>query len=148
MVDLMGDVLYMIFLETLREEMGGTYSPSAQATLNPYTSTWSIIWYVVTNEAMQQAIVDRANAEFKKLMENGTDAQHFNKVREAAVKSYENDIRTNSYWLNSLMMNERGFNSITGRKAALESLTLDQFNDFITNLYNGKNQIEIIGIAK
>ena len=148
MVDLAGDVLYMIFLETLREEMGGTYSPYASANLNPYTGTWTIIWNVVTNEEMKQAIIDRANAEFKKFMSEGTDQQHFAKVREAAVKSYENDVRTNNYWQNALLLNERGFNSITGRKAALESLTLNEFNKFVKSLYNGKNQIEIVGIAK
>ena len=148
MVDLVGDVLYMIFLETLREEMGGTYSPSAYASLNPYTKTWTISWYVVTNEEMQQAIIDRANAEFKKLMSEGTDMQHFAKVREAAIKAYENEVRTNSYWLNALLMKERGFNAITGRKAALESLTLKDFNKFIKSLYNGNNKIEIVGVAK
>lgn len=147
-IDLLGDVLYMIFLETLREEMGGTYSPYATASLNPYTSTWTLSWYVVTNEEMQQAIVDRANLEFKNLLAEGTDMQHFAKVREAAVKQLENNSRSNNYWLKTLLLKERGYDSVTGRKAYLESLTLDEFNNFIKNVYNGENQIELIGVAK
>lgn len=148
MVDLLGDVLYMIYLETLREEMGGTYSPRASASLNPYTSTWQIVWDVTANPDMYKEVVDRANVEFEKLMKNGTDMKHFSKVREAAVKVYENAVRTNSYWLATLLLNERGFNTEKDRKTILETLTLDEFNSFIKKLYNGKNRIEIIGIAK
>lgn len=148
LVDLTGDVLYMIFLETLREEMGGTYSPAAQANLSPYTSNWTINWYVVTTEEFQNAIVERANAEFNKLMKEGTDMTHFSKVREAAIKSYENEIRTNNYWLEALLLKERGFDPFKGRMEILQSLTLDDFNKFVTTLYNGQNQIEIVGVAK
>lgn len=148
MVDLVGDVLYMIYLETIREEMGATYSPAAQANLNPYTSSWQIVWYIITNEDMHKAVIERADSEFQKLLKKGTDQQHFNKVREAAIKQLENEVRTNSYWQGALMLNERGYNGITGRKEILESLTLKEFNSFMKNLYDGKNKIEIVGIAK
>ena len=148
MVDLIGDILGMVYTETLREEMGGTYSPDAVANLNPYDSTWQINWFVVTNEEVEKAIVDRANEEFNKLMTQGTDMKHFAKVREAAIKQYENSIRDNNYWLNALLLNQYGFNDVTGHKEALESLTLEEFNKFVTSLYDGKNKIELLGIAK
>lgn len=148
MVDFTGKVLAMIFIETLREEMGGTYSPSASASLNPYTQTWQIQWYIVTNEEVMKAIIDRANKEFADLMANGTDAEHFNKVKEAAIKKYENDYRTNNFWQTALLYEERGFKTINGYKEALQAITLDDFNKFVKDLYNGKNKIEIVGIAK
>lgn len=147
-VELIGNVLYMIYLETLREEMGGTYSPYAVADLNPYTSTWSIMWYVGTTEEMMEAIVNRANEEFNRLMQNGTDQQHFAKVREAALKQLENNERTNQFWKKALALDQFGFDTFSGKKEALENLTLEEFNKFIKTLYNGQNQVEIIGIAK
>lgn len=147
-INLLGDVLGMIFIETLREEMGGTYSPGVRAALNPYTGVWTVNWMVVTNEEVMQAIIDRANQEFTKLLTNGTDMQHFGKVKEAAIKTYENEIRTNSYWSNELLLVARGYKAIEGYKEALEALTLDEFNKFLTTLYNGENKIEIVGIAK
>lgn len=148
LVDFTGKVLSMIFLETLREEMGGTYSPSAAASLNPYLSTWTVNWYIITNEEVQEAINERANKEFTNLLQNGTDAAHFNKVKEAAVKKFENDERSNNFWLTRLMMQERGFDCIKGYKEIMESITLDDFNKFVKGLYNGQNKIEIVGIAK
>ena len=148
MIDLLGDVLDMIYTETLREEMGGTYSPSASAALNPYTSSWTVQYSIVTSEEYQQAIIERANSEFKKLMSEGTDMAHFSKVREAAIKQLDNYERNNQYWLGVLLWQQRGFDSYTGKRAALENLTLDDFNKFITSIYNGKNKIEIVGVAK
>ena len=148
MVDYLSDVLSMIFLETLREEMGGTYSPMAWATLNPYSSSWEVGWFVVTNEEVMTAITDRANAEFVKLLSQGTDLEHFSKVREAAIKSYENEVRTNKYWQRGLLYYENGFNHLQGVREAYDTITLDDFNAFVGKLYNGKNKIEILGVAK
>lgn len=148
LVRLMGEVLYMKYIETLREEMGGTYSPYAQAALNPYDSAWTLNWNIVTTDEMRQAIIDRANEEFQKLITEGTDNEHFSKVREAAINTYENDVRSNNYWLSALLLSENGYDTITNHKQILQSLTLDEFNNFLKTIYNGENQIEIVGIAK
>ena len=148
MIDLLGDILDNVFTATLREEMGGTYSPQCWSDFSPYNDVWSVNWFVVTNAEQQQAIRDRAMVEFNKVLANGASAEQFNKVKEAALKQYENNVRTNNYWNNSLLLLERGFNTITDHRAAIESLTLDEFNNFIKTLYNGKNRIEVVGDAK
>lgn len=148
MIDLLGDIVDNVFTATLREEMGGTYSPQCWSDFSPYNDVWSVNWFVVTNAEQQQAIRDRAMVEFNKVLANGASAEQFNKVKEAALKQYENNVRTNNYWNNSLLLLERGFNTITDHRAAIESLTLDEFNKFIKTLYNGKNRIEVVGDAK
>ena len=148
MIDLLGDIVDNVFTATLREEMGGTYSPQCWSDFSPYNDVWSVNWFVVTNAEQQQAIRDRAMVEFNKVLANGASAEQFNKVKEAALKQYENNVRTNNYWNNSLLLLERGFNTITDHRAAIENLTLDEFNKFIKTLYNGKNRIEVVGDAK
>lgn len=148
MIDLLGEVIYSKFLETLREEMGGTYSPMAVANLNPYTSRWTINWYVVTNEEMMQPIIERANKEFETIMKNGTNEVTFAKVREAAIKQFENNERTNSFWTDALVLDVNGFDEVTGYRETLDTMTLADFNKFVTTLYNGQNKIEIVGVAK
>ena len=39
---------------------------------------------------------------------------------------------------------ERGINDIDGHKAAIENLTLADFNNFLKTLNVGKNRIEVI----
>ncbi|MDE5644624.1 MAG: insulinase family protein, partial [Muribaculaceae bacterium] len=72
-VDLIGDILSNIFTDTLREEEGGTYSPYAYGTFNPFTGTWQIIYVFQTNDQMQEKLITRANEELLKLLSNGAD---------------------------------------------------------------------------
>ncbi len=139
-----GQILRMVFTETLREEMGGTYSPAAGAVLNPYTGQWMVIYTYETNAEMLGKMEERANAEFLKLLNDGAKEVDFNKVKEATMKQYEMNVRNNGYWENNLVMLEKGFDDISGHKAAIENLTLQELNKFMKNLYNGKNRIEVI----
>lgn len=139
-----GQILRMVYTETLREEMGGTYSPAAGAVFNPYTGQWMIIYTYETNADMLGKMEERANAELLKLLNEGASEKDFNKVKEATMKQYEINVRNNGYWENNLLNLERGFDDITNHKAAIENLTLEDLNKFMKNLYNGKNRIEVI----
>lgn len=144
MVDLLGDILSNRYTETLREEEGGTYSPYAYGTFNPYTNTWQIVSIIQTNSDVRDKMISRANEEFAKILKNGAAEADFNKVREAALKQYEIAERTNKYWGSNLIMYERGIDDITNHRAAIENLTLADFNKFISTLYDGKNNIKVV----
>ena len=149
-IDMVGDILEIIFTDTLREEEGGTYSPSAYSTLNGWTGEWQIIYVFQTNDQMQDKLIKRANDELMKLLNEGADQANFNKVKEAALKQYEIKERSNNFWSNNLFRYEKGLDDITNHKAAIENLTLEQLNAFMKTLYNGKNKIEVIlqGVAE
>lgn len=150
MLDILGDILGNIYTNTLREEEGGTYGADVVGQMNPNTGEWNLLYAFQTNKQQQDALMARANKELLDLLNNGANADDFNKVREAALKQYDIVSRTNSYWDNNLMAAYRGWNTISGHKAAIENLTLDKFNAFMKNLYNGKNRIQIImeGVEK
>lgn len=149
-IDLIGDILSNVFTETLREEEGGTYSPYAYGTFNPFTGTWQIVYVFQTNDQMQDKLITRANEELLKLLSNGAGEADFNKVKEAALKQYEINVRTNGYWRNNLQRLELGYDDISGHKAAIENLTLADFNKFMSSLYDGKNHIQVVmqGVAE
>lgn len=149
-IDMVGDILENIFTDTLREEEGGTYSPSAYSTLNGWTGEWQIIYVFQTNDQMQDKLIKRANDELMKLLNEGADQANFNKVKEAALKQYEIKERSNNFWSNNLFRYEKGLDDVTNHKAAIENLTLEQLNAFMKTLYNGKNKIEVIlqGVAE
>lgn len=148
MIDFVGSVLRIIFTDTLREEMGGTYSPYAGSGLNPYTGVWSIDYQFSTNNDMLGKMQERAYVELEKLLKDGATEKDFNKVKEAFKKQYELKLRNNSYWENSLVAYLKGIDVISGYKEAIDNLTLPKFNDFMKNLYNGKNRIQVVMIGE
>ena len=143
-IDIIGALLRNVFVETLREEEGGTYSPSAYAYMSPITGEWNIVYSFSTNSAQQARMIERANEELVKLLQNGTNAENFNKVKEAAMKQYENSLRTNGFWQGQLSLYLRGIDNITNGQAAIENLTLENMNAFMKSLYNGKNRVQVI----
>ena len=148
MVDLMGDVLDMIFVETLREDEGGTYGASVGGSFNFNNDTWQLVYIYKTAEEKLERLEARADKELEDLLKNGAKADHFNKVKEAAIKQYEINSKTNSFWTGAIMAYERGYNTYAGYIEALQSLTLDEFNEFLKNVYDGKNHIEVIMVGK
>ncbi|MDE6803937.1 MAG: insulinase family protein, partial [Muribaculaceae bacterium] len=142
LLGLTGDVLDIIYTETLREEMGGTYGASVGGVMNPNTNEWQLIYFFQTNKDQQEDMMKRADAELEKLLKEGAKSEHFNKVKEAAIKQLELQERNNSYWVNGLMQAERGYNTLTGASESLKSITLDDLNKFMKGLYDGKNRIQ------
>ena len=148
MVEMMGDVLDMIFVETLREDEGGTYGASVSAYYNFSNNLWQLLYLYKTAEDKLDRLEARADKEFEDLLTNGAKADHFNKVKEAAIKQYEINSKTNGYWAGSIVSAERGANTYAGYIEALSSLTLDEFNKFLKNVYDGKNLVEVIMVGK
>ncbi|MDE5883254.1 MAG: insulinase family protein [Muribaculaceae bacterium] len=150
MVEMVGDILDNIYTETLREEEGGTYGAAVGAYINPNDGYWSLIYKFQTNKDQQQSLIDRAQAELMKLLNEGTNEEQFNKVKQAMIKQIEINVRTNQYWNSNLMTYLRGFDVITDYQKTIESITLADLNKFMKGLYNGKNRIQVImeGVAE
>lgn len=148
MVDLMGDIVDMVFIETLREDEGGTYGASVGANYNFNNNLWQLIYLYQTAEDKLDRMESRAAKELEDLFKNGAKDDHFNKVKEAAIKQYEINSKTNSYWTSAIMNAERGFNTDKDYLETLRNLSLDSFNSFLKTLYDGKNKVEVIMIGK
>ena len=146
MIDMLGNILGNIFIDTLREEEGGTYSPSAGATFNPNSGEWNILYLFFTNADQQEKLISRADDELMKLLNNGTDEANFNKAKEAMIKQYEINSRKNAYWQSTLSSQLRFPNAdfINTYNDVLQGISIDQFNQFMKNLYNGNNRIQVI----
>ncbi|MCH5239539.1 MAG: insulinase family protein [Muribaculaceae bacterium] len=146
MTELTGDILGNIYVETLREEEGGTYSPSASASYDPNTGNWQIVYVFFTNADQQAKLIARADDELQKLLKEGADEANFNKAKEAMIKQFEINSKKNAYWQSALFRQLRfpEVDYINSYESALQGITLQQFNDFMKNLYNGQNRIQVI----
>ena len=143
-LSLLSDVLDIIYTNTLREEEGGTYSPATQAMINPFNNEWTVLYMFVTGDDSKEKLCKRAHEEFLKLLAEGTNEENFNKVKDAALNQYQINSKNNSYWQEAIYQNEMGQDVATNHEAAIKNLTLEEFNAFIKNLYNGNNRMQVI----
>ena len=126
-----GQILDMVFLRTLREEMGGTYGASSWGSISPNTGAWQLTYIFQTNAKQQADMIKRAYDETINLLSKGANADDFAKVKEQELKQFEINEHKNSSWNDWLTMYARGWNIYTCQKAAIESITLKQLNDFM-----------------
>ena len=143
-LSLLSDVLDIVYTNTLREEEGGTYSPATQAMINPFNNERTVLYMFVTGDDSKEKLCKRAHEEFLKLLAEGTNEENFNKVKDAALNQYQINSKNNSYWQEAIYQNEMGQDVATNHEAAIKNLTLEEFNAFIKNLYNGNNRMQVI----
>lgn len=145
-----GQILGNIYTNTIREEVGGAYSPHAQGDLDPSCGEWFMLAVIQTNAEQQQQVLDLAKKYMNEMLANGVTEEQFSKVKGAMLNQYDINLRKNSSWNSWLVSYEIGRDKITNHKAAIEDLTLEQFNAWLKQLYNGKNAILVMmeGVAE
>lgn len=141
---LVGDIVRILYTEILREKEGGVYTPVVYSCYDDKNDKWNLVYFLQTNEEQSGRMLQLADEIFVNLLNNGATADQFNRVKEALLSQYENNVRTNSYWHNNIRLYELlGKDLITEHRQAIESLTLEDFNTFLRKLYNGKNRIQV-----
>ena len=146
MVNMAGSEVRSQFTATLREEEGGTYSPYALGHLDPQTKVWQIMTQVVTAPEKKDNILNRSDKEMKAFFKDGVDENAFLGAKETLMQRYKTREHTNSYLLNRMILqiSYPDLPILTEYESALNSITYNEFNNFLKNLYNGKNRIQIV----
>ena len=150
MLNMLGDIMRIRYTESLREEEGGTYGASVDAYLSMFNGEWAISYQFATNAQQRDKLIEIANQELANVINNGANEADFAKVKEAAIKQHENNLRTNGYWLSVLNDRAMGKDSYTGFDEKLRNLSLDEFNAFIKHLDITTNHATVVmtGVAK
>lgn len=102
-LDVLAEVLTIKATEKLREEMGGVYYGTFNATLNnrPYNNYTIRAGFPCGPENVDK-LVAATFALFKNIRENGIDQKDLDKVKEKLRKDNEEQLKNNDYWLSTL----------------------------------------------
>lgn len=144
---MVSDILDMVYTKTLREELGGTYGAQVGGGISPNTKQWELVYFFQTNKGQQDVMLKRAYDELISLLSKGAQEEDFARVKEAMLKQYDIHVRNNQQWMGWLNLDNRGFNMYSGRKAAIEKVTLKDLNDFMQKQllpYVQKNRIQTV----
>lgn len=91
-------------METLREEMGSTYSPRAGGYINQQPENYYHIYLSVSSNPKDlNKLVDAALVEVKKLKAEGPDEESFHETKQVLLKGMEKSMKTNSFWHSNLV---------------------------------------------
>ena len=139
-------ILNMTYVETLREEEGGTYGASVSATTaNQPNEYCALQVYFDTNAEQADKLREIAKAGLKDIAENGPSAEKYDKtVKNLEKKIPESRIR-NSYWKSAIHnWTKYGLETDQAREAAVKALTPEKVKAAAQELLSSGNFAELI----
>lgn len=133
------------YLQSIREEKGGTYGVSVSFELT-YRPEKQCILHISfdTNEAMADELVQIVFDEFKKIAAEGPMAKDIDDSREYLVKQFKNTLEKNSTWFGLIdSYNRHNQNLLADYAKTLNSITYDEIRDLAKKLLDSGNVIQV-----
>ena len=145
-MDVLSQVLRARYTVSIREEKGGTYSVGVGGRVMPEYEPWyQLIVLFDTNEQMADELSQIVVDEIKKIATEGPKAEDVEKVRKYLLKEYENQIQSNSNWVDWLdQYNYRGVNFAVEYKKAVEELTCDDLKALAAKVLADNNMAYVV----
>jgi zinc protease len=99
----MSEILQNRLLEVIREELGGTYSITANAFFQKYPKPeYSITIQFGSSPERTEDLIKRVFEEIEKFKTNGPTEKQLNDEKEALIREFETNSKTNGYLLNQI----------------------------------------------
>jgi len=107
-VDALGEALTIRIIEVLREQEGGIYGGGARGSMSKLPEpgfNFSVSFPCGPDNV--EKLVAATQKEIASLKQNGPSEKDLNKVKEGYLLEYKEDLKSNRFWLNSLVSASR-----------------------------------------
>jgi len=135
--------------ETLREQLGGAYSPSAGGTCTRTPrQEYSINVQFNSSPENVEKLTKSVFATIDSLKTNGPTQADVNKVKEQITRKREVDVKQNGYWAANIVGRDQAGEDVTGLLAAynkmVSGLTAAQIQDAVKKYFNTTNYARFV----
>ena len=139
-------ILDMIYVETLREDEGGTYGAQSDISLTAEPQQQARIQVVFeTNPTQCEKLISLAKEGLKRLAEEGPTQEQLTRTIENFKKGIPEKRLNNSYWLGNLLTNEyRGIDYDAEYEAAVNEITAEGIKEALQEVLRSGNFIEVV----
>ena len=146
--DILGQVLSMRLLETIREEMGAAYSVGATCGIvrqSDGKDRLSVRIYAPIKPEMCDTSLLVIGKELENMAKNGAEDKYLTKVKEYLQKSYVENERKNQAWIGYIEENDRDrLDTYTQYSATVSNITSKDIARMASLLLKSRNLITVI----
>lgn len=145
-MDILSSVMDQVYVETIREQEGGTYGASTSGSVS-YEPEGEAMFRVVyqTDPAKATRMNEVVHRELNKVIAEGVAQDKFNKVVANLEKEHTENLKENGYWLSLLdTYYFHGRDGHTDYLKTLKSIMPKELNTLLKQLFDQKNYIEIM----
>ncbi|MBP1614854.1 MAG: hypothetical protein H6Q13_2302 [Bacteroidetes bacterium] len=149
-LDILSQVLDVVYTRTVREAEGGTYGVSTNAGIGRLPDGRTMLQIMFdTNPEKERHLSEVIRRELERIATEGPEAADFNKTKEYMEKSFQEGLSTNGYWtgiLSTLYFYNEDY--YTDYLKTLASVTPDDVKKLTNELLMQKNLIEVVMMPK
>jgi zinc protease len=145
LVDMLQQALTMLYTESIREDNGGAYGVPVNSSLSDYPEEIAMVQIALPTapekrEAMTAVVYDG----IKKMMAEGPTEENLGKIKEYMLRSHQEDLKNNGYWMNSLVSKSR-FNQefVEGYEECVQSVTIEDIKQTAQYIFGAGNRLVV-----
>ena len=139
-------ILNMIYIETLREDEGGTYGASVSASLNREPKQYGVLQVAFqTNPSSADKLRELALDGIRKIAAEGPTDEQYDKTIKNLEKTVPERRITNSYWMSAIKnWYDHGNDSVAEYDEALKAITPAKIKNLAARILSEGNLAEIV----
>ncbi len=145
-MDILSQVMSMVYLESIREKEGGTYGVSVQGHIesNP-KDQFMFLYGFDTGEDKRQRLEEIAYRELQHVAAEGPKKEHFDKVKEYLVKAKTDKTKQNAYWQGALVDKYLfGEDNISDYLKVLSSIDMKDVQKMAKKVVSSGNRMQVV----
>jgi len=143
LADITGQILDIVYTQTIREDAGAAYSVGVSGSLDYYPNAHAIFEIgFPTDPAKKDKAMKLVDEGLNNLIKNGPAQKDLDKVREFKLKKHAEDMKENSYWM-SILVNQwqTGLDFSKNYDTTLKSITTKDVQNFVSIICKQNNRI-------
>ena len=145
LVSMLGQAMNMHYTESVREDEGGAYCVPVQASLSDYPLQQGSVQIQLTTapekaERMTQLIYEGVD----KMCDEGPSEEVMQKIREYMLRSHAENLKKNSYWINSLFNRTRlGYEFVEKYEDMVRKTTSADVQKLAKKIFRSGNRVVV-----
>jgi zinc protease len=145
LVDMLQQAMTMLYTETVREDEGGAYGVPVNGGLSDYPEEVATMQIVLpTAPEKRIAMTSVVNEGIKKMMEQGPSEENLGKIKEYMLRSHQESLKDNGYWMNSLVSKIRyDQDFVTGYEECVQGITIEDIKQVAKQIFGSGNRIVV-----
>lgn len=145
---IIGELLSKRFLQTIREEEGGSYGVNVGGNLELIPKpTFSLALTFDSNPDKQEKLMQIVWKELNDLKTNPVNANDLDDIKKALLKNREESLKTNSFWNNTLYnnsLNQIPFSTDEEYKNLISKINQKTIQQFSKHVLDSSSSVEVI----
>ena len=145
-IDMLQQILRIVYMEKIREDEGGTYGVSVGSLISNYPKGQTPLQiYFETEPGKADHLNGIIHKEFQMISKSGPREEDFSKVKEFMLKKQQENEQENSYWISTITEFYRnGYNDYNDYVKTLNEVTPADIQNTAKSIINSGNLIEVI----